>query len=196
MLRAAHTHLDAVLYTHEHADHTAGIDDIRAFNLLQKGDIPLYGLPRVIDALEKRFDYIFQKNPYPGLPRVCVHRFTTEAFSVRGLCVQPIPVRHGKLPISGFRIRNMAYLTDVKSLEPEALRRLRNLDLLIISALRREKPHHAHALLHEALHYIEQLRPGQSYLTHISHEMGLHSAVEKTLPQGVSLAYDQLTLKL
>lgn len=195
MLRAKPARLDAVLYTHEHADHTAGIDDIRPFNAMQQGDMPIYALARVIDNLKQRFAYIFGEKRYPGLPGVCAHSFADEAFEVNGVRIQPVPVQHGKLRISGFRIENVAYLTDVKSLETGALRQLRDLDVLIISALRREKAHHAHALLHEALSYIDELKPKRSFITHLSHEMGLHEEVGKILPKGVWLAYDGLKIE-
>ncbi|MEH0008225.1 MAG: MBL fold metallo-hydrolase [Flavobacteriales bacterium] len=196
MLRAKPPRLDAILYTHEHADHTAGIDDIRPFNAMQQGPISLYAMPRVIADLKARFAYIFEAHHYPGLPEVSAHRFTTRSFSIKNVYVQPIPIAHGKLSISGFRIQNLAYLTDVKSIKPGALQLLKNLDVLIISALRKEKPHHTHLLLHEALDYIEALKPKRSYITHISHEMGLHAAVEKELPKTVFLAYDQLRLDI
>ncbi len=194
MLDANAPRLDAILYTHEHADHTAGIDDIRAFNTLQQSRIPLYAMPCVIADLKARFAYIFGARDYPGLPAVSTHSFTDRAFHIKGIRVQPIPIRHGKVRISGFRIQNLAYLTDVKSIEPASLQLLTNLDTLIISALRREKSHHSHILLHEALDYIDELKPKRSYITHISHEMGLHVEVAKELPKTVFLAYDQLRL--
>lgn len=196
MLTNQVTHLDGILFTHEHADHTAGLDDIRPF-FFRQGDIPVYAHPRVAESLKIRFDYIFaNENRYPGAPAVQVHTIASgQPFTIGGKTVVPIDAKHNRLQVFGFRIENFAYLTDVKSIDPEELEKLKNVEVLVVNALRKEA-HHSHFNLDEALAFIEKVSPKQAYLTHISHLMGFHEEVEKELPSHVHLAYDNLVLNL
>jgi len=197
MLRSHTVGLDAILMTHEHNDHMAGLDDVRPFNFRQKQDIPLYGCVRTIKAVKTRFPYIFvEEGKYPGAPGI--NPRTIEAyrpFELGGKTIMPIEAKHGSLPILGFRVDNLAYMTDVKTLDQRAKSNLQNLDVLVLSALRRE-PHESHLNLDEALELIKELKPKTTYLTHISHLMGFHQQVSQTLPQGVYLAYDELKIDL
>lgn len=187
--------LDAIFYTHEHNDHTAGLDDIRPF-FFRQGDIPVYAHKRVLKALRKRFDYIFTtENKYPGAPGVREHAIENKPFNFEGLTVTPVKFMHNRLPVFGFRIEEFAYLTDIKSIEDDEVEKLRDLKVLVVSALRIE-PHHSHFNLEEALEFIEMLKPQTAYLTHISHMLGFHDEVEKQLPPNVHLAYDNLKITL
>lgn len=188
-------HLDAILYTHEHNDHTAGLDDIRPF-FFRQGDIPVFAKKRVLDALRKRFDYIFKtENKYPGAPGVKENEIENKPFSFEGLTITPIKFMHNRLPVFGYRMEDFAYLTDIKTIEPEEIEKLRDLKVLVVSALRIE-PHHSHFNLEEALDFIKEVKPEKAYLTHISHMLGFHEEVEKKLPANVHLAYDNLKITL
>jgi phosphoribosyl 1,2-cyclic phosphate phosphodiesterase len=195
MLRAQVTKINGVLFTHEHADHTAGLDDLRPFSF-QLGSVPIYAQKRVMENLAKRFDYIFiDENKYPGAPSVQQHIIENKAFLLQNLSVMPIEVSHGFLKIFGYRFQHVAYLTDVKFIDAEEKEKLKNLEVLIINAIR-FKPHHSHLNLDEALALIKELQPKKTYLTHISHHLGFHEAVEKLLPENVFLAYDELVLEI
>lgn len=188
-------HLDAILYTHEHNDHTAGLDDIRPF-FFRQGDIPVYAHQRVLKALRKRFDYIFTtENKYPGAPGVKENIIENHPFNFHGLTIIPIEFWHNRLQVFGFRMEEFAYLTDLKSIEEKEVEKLQDLKVLVINALRIE-PHHSHFNLEEALEFIEKVKPEKAYLTHISHLLGFHDEVEKELPPNVHLAYDNLKIKL
>lgn len=187
--------LDAIFYTHEHNDHTAGLDDIRPF-FFRQGDIPVYAHKRVLTALRKRFDYIFTtENKYPGAPGVIENTIENKPFNFHGLTVTPVEFMHNRLQVFGFRVEDFAYLTDVKSIEDEEVEKLRDLKVLVVSALRIE-PHHSHFNLEEALEFIKNVKPEKAYLTHISHMLGFHEEVERTLPENVHLAYDNLKIKV
>ncbi|MFV8336576.1 MBL fold metallo-hydrolase [Flavobacterium sp. RSP29] len=188
--------VDGILFTHEHADHTAGIDDIRPFNFKQ-GEIPIYAHKRVIDNLRRRFDYVFETvNKYPGAPSVTtIEVVNNESFSLGNKTVIPINVMHGNLQVFGYRIDDFAYLTDVKTIEKSEIEKLKNLKVLVINALR-EEPHDTHFNLKEALDFITLVQPKKTYLTHISHIMGYHEEVQKNLPSTVFLAYDNLEITL
>jgi phosphoribosyl 1,2-cyclic phosphate phosphodiesterase len=194
MLRTDCTHLDGILFTHEHADHTAGLDDIRPF-FFRQGDIPIYGSKRVIENLNLRFGYIFSsENKYPGAPSVEQNVIDAQTpFAFKNKTVIPIEVYHNTLSVMGFRIDDFCYLTDVKTIAEEEHQKLKNLDVLVLSALRTE-PHPNHLNLDEALKMIEKIKPKKAYLTHISHLMGFHDEVSKDLPPNVFLAYDTLTV--
>lgn len=188
-------HLDAILYTHEHNDHTAGLDDIRPF-FFRQGDIPVYAHERVLNALRKRFDYIFTtENKYPGAPGVKENIIENNPFNFHGLTIIPVEFWHNRLQVFGFRMEEFAYLTDMKSIEEKEIEKLHDLKVLVVSALRIE-PHHSHFNLQEALEFIEKVKPEKAYLTHISHLLGFHDEVEKELPPNVHLAYDNLKIKL
>lgn len=188
-------HLEAILFTHEHADHTAGLDDIRPFVLAQ-GDMPIYAQPRVIQALKKRFDYIFAtENRYPGAPSVKIFEIENEPFELLGKQIIPILVLHGNLPILGYRIDNLAYITDAKSVDEKEFEKLKNLDVLVINSLRKEE-HPTHFNLSETLNFIEKIKPRTAFLTHISQSMGFHEQVQKELPENIFLAYDNLVVEI
>jgi len=195
MLRAKCYHLDGLFFTHEHADHTAGIDDIRPF-FFRQGNIPIYASNRVLVDLSRRFSYIFQNNDkYPGTPSVETHTIKkNKVFSLEGKQVFPIEVMHNQLPVMGFRIDDFAYLTDVKSINEDQLKLLKDCDVLVLNALRIE-PHHSHLNLDEALQIVDVLKPKRTYFTHISHLLGFHDECSKKLPKNVYLAYDNLKIQ-
>ena len=194
MLRTDCTHLDAILFTHEHADHTAGLDDIRPF-FFRQGDIPVYGSKQVLDNLNLRFGYIFSaENKYPGAPSVEQHVIDSNTpFLFKNKTIVPVEVYHNTLAVMGFRIDNFCYLTDVKTIADVEQQKLKNLDILVLSALRIDS-HPNHLNLEEALEMIEKLKPKKAYFTHISHLMCFHDEVSKNLPSNVFLAYDTLTV--
>jgi len=195
MLRENVKSLQGVFFTHEHADHTAGLDDLRPF-CYQIGEMPIYLNKRVLKNLEKRFDYIFSKeNRYPGAPSVTPYVIDNNSFNFKGLEIQPINVLHGNLPILGYRFNNVAYLTDVKYISKEEKNKLKELDVLIINALRIET-HFTHLNLQEALMLVKELNPKKTYFTHVSHKLGFHDEVQEKLPKNVFLAYDGLQLLL
>ncbi|MCX7549750.1 MBL fold metallo-hydrolase [Xanthomarina sp. F2636L] len=195
MLSNSCTKIDGILFTHEHADHTAGLDDIRPF-FFRQGDIPVYAHKRVIDELTRRFDYIFKtENKYPGAPGVLLNEVKNEPFSLANLKVTPIDGMHYNLQVFGYRFDKFAYLTDMKTVADEEIKKLQNLDVLVINALRQE-PHATHFNLEEALNFIKKVNPKKAYLTHISHLMGFHDDVQQTLPENVFLAYDNLQITI
>jgi phosphoribosyl 1,2-cyclic phosphate phosphodiesterase len=197
MLRARITQLDAVLFTHEHKDHTAGLDDIRAFNFRQQQEIPVFAEPRVIRQLHQEFAYIFAEQKYPGVPQVSVHAIESDTapFDVLGLAVQPLRALHYRLPVLGFRLGGFVYLTDANYLAPETLDLLRGADTIVLNALRKE-PHISHFTLGQAVEILEELAPRRAYLTHISHQLGRHREVEAELPAWIRLAYDGLKIEV
>lgn len=186
--------IDGILFTHEHSDHTAGIDDIRPF-FFRQGDIPIYAHERVIASLKERFDYIFaDESRYPGAPAVEINTIrNNRPFKIGNLMAIPIEAQHNRLQVFGFRIKDFVYLTDVKSIEKEELEKIKGVRTLVVNALRID-PHHSHFNLEEALEFIGSVNPGVAYLTHISHLMGFHREVEKQLPKNVHLAYDNLII--
>jgi phosphoribosyl 1,2-cyclic phosphate phosphodiesterase len=188
--------VDGILYTHEHSDHTAGLDDIRPFNFRQ-GEIPIYAHQRVIDNLKLRFDYVFKtENRYPGAPSVkTIEVVNNQPFSIGDKTAIPVKVMHGDLPVFGYRIDNFAYLTDVKTVDESEITKLKNLKVLVINALR-ETPHDTHFNLQEALDFIALIQPEKAFLTHISHLMGFHEEVQQKLPENVYLAYDNLEITI
>lgn len=196
LLMANISDIHAVLMTHEHNDHVAGMDDLRPINFLHHRTIPIYSEPRVCEQLKKSFDYIFNEHyHYPGKPRLTLNRIGLDRFSIGQIRIQPVRIMHGALPILGFRFGRLAYLSDVKSVPEEEIEKLTGLDVLIVSALH-HKAHHSHMNLEEALDLIGRLGPKQAYLTHISHHMGLHSDIDKQLPPGVNLGYDGLLIEI
>ncbi|MBT8177580.1 MAG: MBL fold metallo-hydrolase [Eudoraea sp.] len=188
--------LDGILFTHEHADHTAGIDDIRPF-FFRQGDIPIYAQERVVEELKRRFDYIFaDENRYPGAPAVYVNPVEKNTpFTLGNLEVIPIEVFHNRLSVFGYRLGDFAYLTDVKTIKQEETDKLKGVKVLTVNALRKE-PHHSHFNLEEALKFVQKVGPERAYFTHISHHMGFHEEVEQELPDGVYLAYDNLIVSI
>lgn len=192
MLTSGCQQLDAIIFTHEHADHTAGLDDIRPF-FFKQGDIPIYAHQRVLDNLSRRFDYIFEtENKYPGAPSVVSNVVeNNQSFIIQNNTIIPIEVNHGNLQVFGYRIGDFAYLTDVKTIAVEEMEKLKNLSVLVVNALR-EEPHATHFNLEGALAFIALVQPKKAYLTHISHLLGFHDEVQQKLPKNVYLAYDNL----
>ena len=195
MLREGIKQLDAVLFTHEHKDHTAGLDDIRGFNFAQQAAIPLYARAQVIEQLKREFAYAFDENKYPGVPEIDVYEIDGQPFSVQGVQVTPIFVKHYFLDVLGFRFGDFTYITDANFIADEELEKIKGSKILVINALRKTT-HISHFTLDEALAVIAQVQPEQAYITHISHMMGLHDAVQQELPPNVFLAYDGLSLSL
>jgi len=188
--------IDGILYTHEHSDHTAGLDDIRPF-FFRQGEIPIYAHQRVIENLKKRFDYIFEsENKYPGAPSVkTIEVVNNHPFTIGNKTVIPINVMHGNLQVFGYRIDDFAYLTDVKTVDKTEVNKLKNLKVLVVNALR-EEPHSTHFNLQEALDFINLIKPEKAYITHISHILGFHEEVQKKLPKNVFLAFDNLEITI
>lgn len=193
MLRANVKDLDAILFTHEHKDHVAGLDDIRPFNYLLKKDIEIYATERVQHALKREFSYIFAEAHYPGLPQIDLNTISDAPFSVGETVIVPLDIMHYKLPILGFRINDFVYITDAKTVSEETIAKIIGAKILVINALQKEQ-HISHFTLDEAIEFAQKIGAEQTYLTHISHNMGLHEVVEKELPDNIKLAYDGLTL--
>ncbi len=194
MLTSGCSQIDALLMTHEHADHTAGLDDIRPFYFKQ-GDIPIYAHNRVLENLERRFDYIFKnENKYPGTPSVIpIEVKENSNFKIKNQLIEPINVMHGNLQVFGYKIGEFVYLTDVKTVEIAEINKIKECKVLVINCLR-EEPHHAHFNLEEALDFISLVQPKKTYLTHISHLFGFHEEIQKKLPENVFVAYDNLEI--
>ena len=193
MLRTGVTKVDAILFTHEHADHTAGLDDVRPISF-KHGKIPIFAHERVIQNLSKRFDYLFDvKNDYPGSPHVFPNIIENKKFVLEGIEILPVTYMHHKLQVYGFRIKNFAYVTDLKKISKNELDKLKNLDVLILNALR-QREHYSHINLEQALELINELKPKKAFLTHIAPDMGLHSETEKLLPPTVRLGFDGLEI--
>lgn len=195
MLRTNTRHLDAVLFTHPHKDHIAGLDDIRAYNFFSRKPMDIYANSLTEEALRRDFYYAFADTKYPGLPELNLQTFDEEAFIVGDIPVQPVTVWHYKMPVSAFRFGQFTYITDANRLEPEACALVRGSSVLVVNALRKEK-HLSHFNLEEAVTLVNDLEIPQAYFTHISHQLGLHSEVNKELPEGMELAYDGLVLEV
>jgi phosphoribosyl 1,2-cyclic phosphate phosphodiesterase len=192
MLQSGINQLDGIVFTHEHSDHTAGLDDIRQFSH-RHGALSLYAESRVLNDLHKRFEYIFNNDIiYEGKPQArSIQIEAQKTFEIKNKTIIPIAIMHGDLPILGFRIDDFAYLTDISYISPSEMEKLKGLSLLVVDALRLE-PHYTHYNLAQALDLVEELSPLQTYLTHISHRLGLHDEVEKLLPERIYLSYDGL----
>ncbi|MCA1764207.1 MAG: MBL fold metallo-hydrolase [Cryomorphaceae bacterium] len=196
MLRAKPDNVDAVLFTHEHKDHLAGMDDIRPFNFKNKKPLDVFAHERVQVALKREFHYVFASDKYPGVPQVNLFDIhTDQPFLVGDTKVEPIEVFHYKMPVLGFRIRNFAYVTDAKTIAPEQLEKLKGLDVLVLNALRK-KEHISHFNLEQAVELVHQLKPKRAFFTHISHFMGKHEDVSKELPKNIALAHDGLSIEV
>ncbi|NVJ87037.1 MAG: MBL fold metallo-hydrolase [Algoriphagus sp.] len=195
MLRAGISQLDSVLFTHEHKDHTAGLDDIRPFNFKQKKDMPIYGRQQVIDQIKQEFSYIFSDLKYPGVPQVQPHVIDHQNFKVEGIKVIPIPVMHNKLPVLGFRIGDFTYITDANFISDQSKKLIAGSKILVLNALQKP-PHQSHFTLHEAIEQVQSMDVQEAYFTHVSHKLGLHHQIEAELPEGIHLAYDGLELNL
>ena len=196
MLRESIQYLDAILFTHEHKDHIAGLDDVRAFNFKSKASMDIYCTEQVFQNLCREFHYVFDpKFLYPGIPKIEPHIITNESFIVNGVEVLPIEVFHYKLPVFGYRIGDVTYITDANKIAPEEFEKMRGSRILVLNALRKTE-HISHFTLEEALAIIKEIQPEKAYLTHISHLMGRHDDVSKELPDNVEIAYDGLQVEL
>ncbi|WP_025761974.1 MBL fold metallo-hydrolase [Dyadobacter tibetensis] len=195
MLRAGVKHLDAILFTHQHKDHTAGLDDARAFNHLQGMDIPLYGRQTVLDQIRTEFAYAFSEYRYPGVPQFETHPIQNKAFAIQQVTITPIEVMHHQLPVFGFRIADFCYITDVNFISEAEQEKIKGAKVLVLDTLQKQ-PHLSHFTLSQSLALIEKLEIPQVYLTHMSHKLGLHAEVEKELPSNVRLGYDGMEIVL
>lgn len=196
MLRENVMHLEAVLLTHTHNDHVAGLDDVRPFNFKYDRNMPVFAEEQVQQDLRQRFSYIFDVNPYPGAPRIEFHPISPESpFCVKGYQFTPIRVWHGKLPVLGFRIGDFTYITDIKTIEPEELEKVKGTRILVLGALH-YSTHYSHLNFEEAFTLVDRLKPEQTYLTHMSHRVGPYAEVGPNMPEGIALAYDSLKITL
>jgi phosphoribosyl 1,2-cyclic phosphate phosphodiesterase len=195
MLREKIHHLDGVLFTHEHKDHTGGLDDIRSYNFLQKKDMPIYGTKKVLNQIKREFAYIFEEVKYPGVPSVITHEIVNEPFYAEGIHVVPIQVLHYRLPVFGFRFGDFTYITDAKYIDDTELDKIKGSKVLVLNAL--QQSHHiSHFTLEEAIQLVAQVKPESAYFTHISHRLGTHQEVEKILPPNIHLAFDGLKITI
>lgn len=193
LLREKIKRLDAVVFTHEHKDHIAGLDEVRAFNYFYRIKMPVYATDRVEKAIRREFAYIFAEEKYPGIPEIQLNTITDEIFKIGDMLVEPVNVLHYKLPVKGFKIEKFAYITDANFISMGEKNKLRNLDVLVLNTLRRE-PHISHFTLNQAIELAEELKPKKTYFTHIAHQLGLHDEVSKELPANIELAFDGLQL--
>ncbi len=190
MLRENVEKLDAVIFTHEHKDHIAGLDDVRSFNYIQKKAMDVYALKRVNEALKREYAYAFAKDKYPGVPQLNLHNIDNKEFKINNVTIIPIKVMHISLPIFGYRIKDFTYITDASFISDEEKLKIKGSKILVVNALRKKK-HFSHFCLSEALELIKEIKPEKAYLTHVSHQMGLTKDIKKELPANVALAYDR-----
>lgn len=195
MLREQINSLDAILFTHEHKDHTGGLDDIRGFNFKQKKPIPVYTRTNVSVELKKTYNYIFAKDAYSAIPQIKVNIIEDQPFFIDTIAVVPIDVFHYKLPVLGFRFSNFTYITDANFIAEEALEKIKGSTILVVSALQKT-PHKSHFNLKQAIELAQQVKAKETYLTHISHKLGLYKEISKELPRSIKLAYDGLKIIL
>jgi phosphoribosyl 1,2-cyclic phosphate phosphodiesterase len=195
MLRTNTRHVDAIVFTHPHKDHIAGLDDVRAFNFFSRKPMELYANSLTEEALRRDFYYAFAEKRYPGVPEINLNLITNEPFIVGDIAVLPIEVWHMKMPVLGFRFGNFTYITDANRLDEEARERVRGSEVMVLNALRKE-PHISHFSLSEAVELVQDLGVPRAYFTHISHQLGLHNDIDQELPEGISLAYDGLTIEV
>ena len=193
MLREKVQRLDAIVFTHEHKDHIAGLDDIRAFNYKQESPIDVYATARVQEALKREFHYIFAKFKYPGIPQLKLHTIDDKPFSIGDLKFIPVEVMHYKLPVLGFRINDFTYITDAKTVAEKEIEKIKGSKILVINALQKQE-HISHFTFDEAIAFAREIDAEKTYLTHISHRLGKHADISEILPAGIELAYDGLKL--
>lgn len=194
-LRAKIHKLDAVVFTHGHKDHTAGMDDVRAYNFFQQKAMDIYASPETQSIIRREFAYIFDNPNYPGIPQITLHTIANEPFTINGLQLLPVRVLHYQLEVFGFRIGDFTYITDANYIAPEEMEKIKGSKVLVLNALRHE-PHISHFTLEEAVAVAREAGAAQTYFTHISHQLGLHDVLNQQLPQGMALAYDGLQLDI
>lgn len=195
MLRENIGRLDAVILTHAHRDHTAGLDDVRAYNFLQHQAMPVYGTTETLQQVKEDFAYIFNPDGYPGLPKLDLRTISEGDFTINNTTITPLPVLHLKLPVFGFRLGNFSYITDANLIPEPTYAKLRDTKILVINALQKEE-HVSHFNLKGAIEVVKKVNPEKAYFTHISHKMGLHAEVSKELPENIALAMDGLQVSL
>jgi len=196
MLRVHVKSLRAIIYTHEHKDHIAGMDDVRAFNYREERDMEIFCTERVENALKREFHYVFSNDKYPGIPTVQLNRIENKSFQLPdGPMLTPVEVMHYKMPVFGYRINDFTYITDAKTIAPAEIEKVKGTKVLIVNALHRSA-HISHFNLDEALAFIALIQPEKAYLTHISHLFGKHHEIEESLPENVFVAYDGLEIEL
>lgn len=195
MLREDIRKLDAVIFTHSHKDHTAGLDDVRAYNFLHSKDMPVYGHLHVLNQLRVEYAYVFESHKYPGIPRLKLIEISDQPFTIGGLSITPLPVMHMNLPVFGFRIGDFSYITDANFIPDTTLEKIQGSRILVLNALQKEK-HISHFNLKEAVTMAQQIGAENTYFTHISHKLGTHRSIETELSAGVALAHDGLIVTL
>jgi len=195
MLREDVRKLDAIIYTHEHKDHTAGMDDVRAFNYVSDAPANLYATIRVQEALKREFAYVFSGEDYPGIPKIKFHTIASDPFDINGTRFIPIEVLHMNLPVLGFRTGKFTYITDANRIPEKEMKKIEGSEVIVLNALRRE-PHISHFNLEEAVEILEELAPKKAYLIHISHQLGLHDEIDNELPSFIRCAYDGLSIEV
>lgn len=195
MLREGISRLDAVVFTHGHRDHLAGLDDVRAYNFLQDSDMPLYAASSVLQQIKTEFYYAFDTHKYPGIPQLQLNTIDSQPFTIKGTTIIPLPVMHLRLPVLGFRIGNFSYITDANMIPESTFELLKGTEVLVLNALQKEK-HLSHFNLEEALEMTKKIGAPRTFFTHIAHKLGLHKKVQTELPESVALAHDGLTISL
>lgn len=195
LLRERITDVDAVLFTHEHKDHIAGLDDIRPINFIHHKDMPIYGAKRVMERLQIEFAYAFGRDKYPGTPDIEIHEIKNAPFELNRDLITPVQVYHGQMPVFGYRINDFTYITDIKYIDDAELEKIKGSRVIVFSGLQKE-PHRTHFTFYDAVDLLKELKPEAGYLTHISHRLGLYKEVAKELPDWINLAYDGLQLEI
>ncbi|MEP7169392.1 MAG: MBL fold metallo-hydrolase [Bacteroidota bacterium] len=195
MLRANVKQLDGLVFTHEHKDHIAGMDDIRAFNYILKKKIDVYASEKVQQNMQREFPYVFEDFKYPGVPEINLHTICNKEFEVAGIKILPVEVMHYRIPVFGFRIGDFTYITDANFISEEEKKKIRGSKIIVLNALRKEK-HVSHYTLDEAVAVLKDLNAEKSYLTHISHQLGLHEEVDKELPENIRCSYDEMVIEV
>jgi phosphoribosyl 1,2-cyclic phosphate phosphodiesterase len=187
--------LDAVVFTHEHKDHIAGLDEVKAFNFFNKMRMPVYATERVQQAIKREFAYIFAEEKYPGIPEIDLITVTDKSFKINDIELTPIEVIHYRLPVKAYRINDFTYITDANYISDEEKEKIKGSKIIVVNALRKED-HVSHFTFQQAIDLMVELKPHQAYFTHISHQLGLHNEISKELPDFIQLAYDGLQIEI
>jgi phosphoribosyl 1,2-cyclic phosphate phosphodiesterase len=194
MLREKIRKIDAVIFTHAHRDHTAGLDDVRAYNFMQDMDMPVYGTASVLTQLRTEYAYAFGDHSYPGIPRLDLREINEEPFNINGVHITPLPVMHLNLPVVGFRIHNFSYITDANRIPTDTLNKMKGTEVLVLNALQHEH-HVSHFNIEEAIGQVNRIKPKKAYFTHISHKLGKYAIISRELPPGICLGFDGLKVE-